>query len=283
MSTKLNTASIVSGLDRKEAINTSSKLANYLEKKGLKVCVEPELAKRINCRNLAVPVEEMNVNFTIIIGGDGTILRTCLSLPKPKPFILAINMGVRGFLAEVQPESVFSAVDRCLEGKFHIERHAKLASFVNEDRLPDALNEVFVTTDMPVKILQAKIWKRNTLVGECQADGVMVASQVGSTGYSLSAGGPVLDPDMEAFVLTPVCTLTVFHPIVFSANSSIVIEIVRPKKISIIVDGHYRRMIESKSMKVRVAKSEHETKFIRFKEGFYQRLKSRLLFSGGVY
>jgi NAD+ kinase len=223
----------------------------------------------------------MKTDLIITIGGDGTILRTCLTIPKPEPPILAINMGVRGFLAEVSPKEGLVALDKCLEGKFSLENYMKLASFVGETRLPDALNEVFVTSSAPAKILYAKIWKNSVLVGECRADGIVIASQVGSTGYSLSGGGPVLDPELDAFVLTPICPLTVFHPIVFSTKSMIKIELLKPKKAIVVLDGHLQKEVEPKRKRITIAKSEYETSFIRFKEDFYHRLKGRLLFPRG--
>jgi NAD+ kinase len=110
---------------------------------------------------------------------------------------------------------------------------------------------------------------------------MMISSQVGSTGYSLSAGGPVLDPEMDAFVLTPICPLTVFYPIVFSAKSRVSIELLKPKKAFIVVDGHFQRETGPKDNRVTVTKSEHKSAFVRFQEDFYQRLKARILFSQG--
>lgn len=223
----------------------------------------------------------MKTDLIITIGGDGTILRTCLTIPKPEPPILAVNMGVRGFLAEVSPKEGLVALDKCLEGRFSLERYMKLASFVGTTRLPDALNEVFITSPAPAKILYAKIWKDSVLVAECRADGIVIASQVGSTGYSLSGGGPVLDPELDAFVLTPICPLTVFHPIVFSTKSTINIELLKPKKAIIVLDGHLQKEMEPKRNRITITKSEYETSFIRFKEDFYHRLKGRLLFPRG--
>jgi len=228
-----------------------------------------------------MPLEKMRADLIITIGGDGTILRTCLLIPKPEPPILAINMGVRGFLAEVMPKEGLDAVDRCLEGRFTLERCMKLAAFIGDTRLPDALNEVFITSYAPAKLLYMRIWKDGEAVAECRADGMVVASQAGSTGYSLSGGGPVLDPEVDAFVLTPVCPLTVFHPIVFSAKSTINIELLKPKKAVVVIDGHYRARIEPKQPRITITKSEYESSFVRFKGNFYRRLKGRLLFSRG--
>jgi len=272
---------LVARVDRKQALKLVAKLLDHLEARELSVFLEPRLAKYVNRVEAALPLEEMKADLIITIGGDGTVLRTCLTIPKPEPPILAINMGVRGFLTEALPKEGLEAVDKCLKGEFVLQRCMKLASFVGGTRLPDALNEVFVTADAPVKLLYAKIWKDGTAVAECRADGVMVASQVGSTGYSLSAGGPVLDLDVNAFVVTPVCPLLAFRPMVLPAESTIIIEVLRPKRAEVVLDGHHRREIEPHNRRVTITKSEYESSFVRFKDDFYQRLKGRLLFSRG--
>jgi len=272
---------IVARVDRKGAMKFATKLIAHLEEKGLSVFLEPKLAERTKKTGAALPLEKMKTDLIITVGGDGTILRTCLLIPKPEPPILAINMGVRGFLAEVTPKEGLDAVDRCLEGRFTLERCMKLASFKEDTRLPDALNEVFITSGAPAKLLYTTIWKDGEAVADCRADGIVVASQAGSTGYSLSGGGPVLDPEVDAFVLTPVCPLTVFHPIVFPAKSTINIELLKPKRAVVVIDGHFRTRIEPKHPRITITKSEHESSFVRFKGDFYHRLKGRLLFSRG--
>jgi len=276
-----NTVGIVARVDRKEALKFVMKLIALLEEKGLSVFFEPNLAERIKKMEIALPLEKMRTDLIITVGGDGTILRTCLLIPKPEPPILAINMGVRGFLAEVTPKEGLDAVKQCLEGNFTLEQCMKLAAFIGDTRLPDALNEVFITSHAPAKLLHARIWKNGEAVSDCRADGMVVASQVGSTGYSLSGGGPVLDPEVDAFVLTPVCPLTVFHPIVFSAKSTINIELLKPKRAVVVVDGHYKTSIKPSHPRITITKSEYESAFVRFKGNFYHRLKGRLLFSGG--
>ena len=262
-------------------MNFANKLIAHLEEKGLSVFLEPKLAKHAEKLDAALPLEKMKTDLIITIGGDGTILKTCLLIPKPEPPILAINMGVRGFLAEVTPKEGLDAVDRCLEVRFILERCMKLASFVGNTRLPDALNEVFITSHAPAKLLYAMIWKDGAEVSECRADGMIVASQVGSTGYSLSGGGPVLDPEVDAFVLTPVCPLTVFHPIIFPAKSTISIELLKPKRAVVVIDGHYTTRIKPSLPRITITKSEYESAFVRFKDNFYHRLKGRFLFSRG--
>lgn len=276
-----NIVGVVSRVDRKEALRFAAKLVRHLEAKGLNVLLEPKLASHIKKPRAAAPLEKMHADLIITVGGDGTILWTCLHLPKPEPPILAINMGVRGFLAEATPKDGLKAVNKCLEGGFTLERYMKLASFLGKVRLPDALNEVFITSQAPAKLLHMRLWKDGVPLAVCRSDGAVVASQVGSTGYSLSAGGPVLDPDVDSFVFTPICPLTVFHPIVFSAKSALSVELLNPKRALVVIDGHYQTEMGPKKSRITVTKSEYESSFIRFRADFYRRLKGRLLFSRG--
>jgi NAD+ kinase len=271
---------LIARFDKRLAIKLAEDLAKYLREKGLEVFVEDTLAEKMNVKEKSTSLEKMKTDFVITVGGDGTILRTCVSISKPEPPILAINMGVRGFLTEVEPKQAFTAVDKCLKGQFTIEKCMKLSLKADDVKFPDALNEVLVSADEPAKLLYARILKDNEPILNCQADGLMVSTQTGSTGYSLSAGGPVLDPGVDAFVLTPVCALSVLRSIVFPANSSLTVEVIRPKKVLTIVDGHHRQIISSKIPSLTVTRSKHETSFIRFKKNFYHRLRSRLLFKG---
>jgi NAD+ kinase len=275
------TVGVVSRLDRKKALQLAERIVEALRAKKLDVRLEPSLAKQLRKQDLATPLGKMQTDLVIIVGGDGTILRTCLKLPKPEPPILAVNMGVRGFLAEVEPQEALKAIDQTLKDNYRADHVIKLASQLGETKLPDALNEVSITSLAPAKLLRMSIWKNSELVGDCQSDGAVVASQTGSTGYSLSAGGPVIDPNVQAFVFTPIAPLTVFHPIVFSANSTIHIELQRPKKAVIVVDGHYQTETTPEMSRITITRSKYESTFIRFTGDFYHRLKGRLLFSQG--
>ncbi len=275
------TVGVVSRLERKKALQLADRVVDALIAKKLEVKLEPSLAKQLQKQDLATPLGKMKTDLVVAIGGDGTILRTCLKLPKPEPPILAINMGVRGFLTEVAPQEALKAIDQTLKGNYKTEHMIKLASQLGTNRLPDALNEVSITSLAPAKLLKMSIWKNSELVGDCQSDGAVIASQTGSTGYSLSAGGPVIDPNVQAFVFTPIAPLTVFHPIVFSTNSTIHIELQRPKKAVIVIDGHYQTETTPQLSRITITKSKYESTFIRFTGDFYHRLKGRLLFSQG--
>jgi len=270
---------LVARYDRKSALKLTEDLAEYLKKRGLKVYVEDTLTDKVITKEEFIPLSKMKADFIITIGGDGTILRTCLNVPKPEPPILAINMGVRGFLTEVEPKNACEAVERILEGESKIEKCAKLSVAIGKEPMPDALNDVVISACEPSKILYTQICKNGKPILKCQADGLIVATQTGSTGYSLSAGGPVLDQEVDAFVLTPICSLTVFHSLVFPADSTVSFNVERPKEMLVLIDGNYRKLVNADDM-LKVTRSKNVTSFIRFETDFYDRLKNRLLFKG---
>jgi NAD+ kinase len=279
------TVGIVARYDNKLALKLSEDIVEYLAGKGLKVYVEDTLADVISTKAEFIPLISMKTDFVITIGGDGTILRTSIAVPKPEPPILAVNMGVRGFLTEVEPKKAREAIDRILKGDYNIDRCTKLSVTVGKENLPDALNDVVVSACEPSKILYTQICKNGLPILKCQADGLIFSTQTGSTGYSLSAGGPVLDQEVDAFILTPICSLTVFRSLVFPADSTLSIDVERPKEMLVLVDGNYRKLAKATDT-VKVTKSKNVTSFIRFETDFnletdfYDRLRNRLLFRG---
>lgn len=270
---------LVARYDKKSALKLTEELAEYLKNKGLKVYIEDTLAGKVTTQEM-IPLSKMKTDFIITIGGDGTILRTSIALPKPEPPILAINMGVRGFLTEVEPKNACEAVEKILKGEYKIEKCAKLAVKAGDEAMPDALNDVVISTGEPSKILYTQICKNGKPILKCQADGLIISTQTGSTGYSLSAGGPVLDPEVCAFVITPICSLTVFHSLVFPADSTITINVIMPQEMLVLIDGNYRKLVSAKEPMLKVTISKNVTSFIRFESDFYDRLRSRLLFKG---
>ncbi|MCL4429523.1 MAG: NAD(+)/NADH kinase [Chloroflexi bacterium] len=265
--------------DNKTALKLTEELSEYLKNRGLKVFIEDTLKGKVTAQAEFIALSEMKPDFIITIGGDGTILRTCITIPKPESPILAINMGVRGFLTEVEPKNACEAVDRILKGEYKIEKCAKLAVTVGKEVMPDALNDVVISACEPSKILYTQICKDGKPILKCQADGLIMSTQTGSTGYSLSAGGPVLDREVDAFVLTPICSLTVFHSLVFPADSTLTINVERPSEMLVLVDGNYRKLTSADDT-LKVTKSKNVTSFIRFEPNFYDRLRNRLLFKG---
>ena len=270
---------LVARYDKKSALKLTEELSEYLKRKGLKVYIEDTLADKVTTQEEFAPLSAMKTDFIITIGGDGTILRTCITLPKPEPPILSINLGIRGFLTEVEPKNACEAVERILKGEYKIEKCAKLSVAIGKEGMPDALNDVVISACEPSKILYTQICKDGKPILKCQADGLIIATQTGSTGYSLAAGGPVLDREIDAFVLTPICSLTVFHSLVFPADSTIAFNVDRPKEMLVLIDGNYRKLMSADEV-LKVTRSKNVTSFIRFETDFYDRLRNRLLFKG---
>ena len=271
---------LIARYDNKQALKLVEDLSEYLARKKVDVYIEDTLSGKVNAKAELVPLKDMKTDFLVTIGGDGTILRTCITIPKPEPPILAVNMGVRGFLTEIEPKEACAAMDRCLKGDFTIEKCCKLAVSTGDGAIPDGLNDVVVSAGEPSKLLYTQIFKDEEPILKCQADGLILATQTGSTGYSLSAGGPVLDLEVDAFVLTPICSLTVFRSIVFPADSKVTIKAIRPKEMLVLVDGRFRQQVASETASLTVTRSKNVTSFIRFDSDFYGRLRNRLLFKG---
>lgn len=274
------TAGLVARYDKKESLELAARIIEFLNAKNVDVYLEDTLKGKVHADGKHVSLPHMKTDFIITIGGDGTILRTCLNLPKPEPPILAINMSVRGFLTGAEPNNALNALERHLAGKSRIEKCMKLTATAAGEKLPDALNEVLIVAHEPSKLIYARILKNKEPILTCQADGLIFSTQAGSTGYSLSAGGPVLDPEVNGIVLGSICALSPFKPVVFPSETVLTLEIDKPNKVLIIVDGHYQLPINSKLPTVTVKRSKHETSFIRFEEDFYNRLRNRLLFQG---
>ena len=271
---------IVARYDKEKALSLADELANYLSKRDVEIFFEDTLKDKVKFKGRFIPLIEMRTDFIVTIGGDGTILRTCITIPKPEPPIFAINMGVRGFMTEVEPEEARASLDRILENKFRIEKCTKLSSTNKNHHYPDALNDVVVSGGEPSKILYLQIYKDDKPILQCEADGLIISTRTGSTGYSMSAGGPILDPDVGAIIITPICSLTTFPPIIFPAESRLSIEALRRKEIQIFIDGNSRHHLSPENSKITITKSKNTTSFIRFEDKFYSRVKQRLLFRG---
>ena len=126
-----------------------------------------------------ISIENMKTDLIVTIGGDGTILKTCLRIPKPETPILAIDMGVRGFLTEIPPDKALQFVKKYLKGSYSIKNYNKLSSHIGKTKLPDALNEIYIKSQHLAKLLYLRVWKNDSVVTNLRADGVIVASQVG--------------------------------------------------------------------------------------------------------
>jgi NAD+ kinase len=252
---------LVSRLDEDAALKVALKLYKSLTKKGLNVLPEEQFSQSAKLPG-GVPFSKMNADLIITVGGDGTVLKTCMSIPKPETPILAVNMGRRGYLTEVDPENAMHAVESYIKGTCKTEERAKLSVAVEGEASIDGLNEVVISSGTPSKMLHFAVSVDNSRL-EFRSDGLIVSTPTGSTAYSLSANGPILDNSVEAFVVTFICPLEPLTPLIVSMENSIKIELVAPKlKGTLVVDGRAQRELQPQTA-VTVTRSSHKAVFVR--------------------
>lgn len=222
-------------------------------------------------------------DLLICIGGDGTVLRGArAAIPHPVR-ILAINMGRLGFLSELTPEEAPDAVLAVLDGAGRIEERAMLTGEVChpgvdplEAGLPPqhALNDIVVGRYAPGRPVYISVSVGGDLLETVRADGMIVATATGSTGYSLSAGGPVLFPESRQLVLTPVAAhLSRVRPLVLPADLEVELRVETDHRAVVSFDGQVDEELATGAC-VRVRRSPHVARFIRLRPpaDFYQKL-----------
>jgi NAD+ kinase len=253
---------LVSRLDESEALDVARSLARRLRKEGVSVIVESELAK-VGRLGGGTYLRELKADLVVTVGGDGTVLKTAMTLPEQETPILAVNMGRRGYLTEVEPGKAIKAIELFRRGNYRIEKRAKLAVDMDGTHIVDALNEVVVSSGSPAKMLDLKLGVESEELLRFRGDGVIVSTATGSTAYAMSAGGPIVDSSVDAFVVTFICPLDFVRPTVVSMDRTLSIEMTTPKvKALIVADGRFQRELV-RDVKLRIRKSRHYTSFVR--------------------
>ncbi len=272
---------IVSRRDREEAMKLAYKVYDFLKVSGYDVVVDRETYEMAKLHPFnegdVVPLEEFDVDFIVVIGGDGTILRVEHRTKRETP-ILSINMGSLGFLTEVEPHEAFFAISKLLDGDYFIDERIKLRTYLNgENTVPDALNEDAILTGIPGKIVHLKYYVDGGLADDIRADGLIVATPTGSTGYAMSAGGPFVDPRIDAFVIAPLAPITLnSRPMIVPGFSTISVRNETCKrKLILAIDGQFYTTLEPDT-EIKIKKSPRKTKFIRFSREFYPKYPIKL-------
>jgi NAD+ kinase len=187
-------------------------------------------------------------DFAVVFGGDGSIISTARSLSKVSVPVIGVNVGKLGFLAEFSVGELKDYFSCLTSGKAAIERRMMLGCRVFSDgREGDrtekfcsaALNDIFITAGPPFKMIELKISVDGQPLAGCISDGLIISTPTGSTAYNLSSGGPILSPNMEAMVITPMCPHSLsFRPIVINADSRVEVFGIRVNKgTTVSVDG----------------------------------------------
>ena len=260
------TVGLVSRLDEPRALDIAADLARQLRKRRISIIAESELAKRGRLGGGKV-LSDLKADLMVTVGGDGTVLKTAMTIPDKETPILAVNMGRRGYLTEVEPNKAVWAVQQFSRGKYRLEKRAKLAIDMNGTHVVDALNELVVSSGSPSKMLELRLGVDSQPLLQFRGDGVIVSTATGSTAYAMSAGGPIVDSSVDAFVITFICPLDLVRPTVLSMERDLSVQIVNPKlKALVVADGRFQREL-TRDVKLTITKSKHYTAFVRLGQG----------------
>jgi NAD+ kinase len=224
----------------------------------------------------AVPLDALEADVLLAIGGDGTFLYALHHSPVP---LLGVHAGTVGFLAEVdgdRPDAFDAAVERVLAGEYFIEDRMKLASQIDGKNLSDATNEVVVHTSQVSKMRQFEIAIDGTPVGRTRADGVILATPTGSTSYALSALGPIVEPGVEAILVTALAPFQVTQrAVLVDPLHTVSVRVIAPEKeATVVVDGQGEHRLAPGTRLV-AYRSPRKASFVRFGAGFFQRLRGK--------
>ena len=228
-------------------------------------------------------IDDDDLDLAIIVGGDGTFLNVARLRAGCKSPVLGVNIGRRGFLTDVAVREINECMHLTLDGKFSIETRMLLSTTTT---LPSgkvesfsALNDIVVHKSNYGRLIDFEIFVDGTFVTSLRADGVIVSTPTGSTAYALSAGGPVLYPNLPAIELVPVSPHTLTHrPIVLSDSSVVDVQLhsSAPGNASLVVDGHIQVELSGEE-KITVQRDRNTVNFIRIAgHTFYNALRQKL-------
>lgn len=268
---------IVSRCDKQDALELDASIINYLLDNRVDIEIDTNIAKNLpEYEMYHCPVEDMSSDFVICVGGDGTVLKTQHILSPKKIPILSINMGTVGFLTEVEPDDIFECLDALLSYDFFIEERLQL-DVCCDDEWITVLNELVIMTSQPGKMLDLEINVDEEIVDNVRADGLIVSTPSGSTAYAMSAGGPIVDPRVDAAIIIPICPFKLnTRPKIVPADSRITVKFIQEDKKGLaVLDGvnnkEYGYMDE-----IKLRKSEDLAYFVRFRKNFYASVNEKL-------
>ncbi len=225
----MNNFLILANSDKDVNLSLSNKISEYLRNAGAKVVIVSDVGES---RDECTIKEELmeGVQAAIVLGGDGTMLRAAHSIGTYNIPFIGINLGTLGFLTEIEESNVCEALDRLLKDDYIIEERMMIEGSV-KDKVFDALNDVVITRAGFSRIIGLKIYVNNQLLDTYGADGVILATPTGSTGYNMSAGGPIVSPKASAIVVTPISPHSLTSKsIVFDSTEEIRVEIMKKRK-----------------------------------------------------
>lgn len=273
----MNQFFIISNNRKDQDRSVTKRILNYLETRGKKCYVCYDDLYNGN-EMLDIPDE---IDCVIVIGGDGTLIGAVGSIRKSVP-VLGINMGRLGYLTEVEIDHVEEALQQVLDGDYVIEERMMLDGVFEDGEKDVALNEIVVSRQGILRLLQIKVYVNGAFLNTYEADGIIISTPTGSTAYNLSAGGPIVEPTASMIVITPICSHALnTSSIVLSADDEIRIVMGEERhggqgEFNISFDGkNMRDLVSGQSVTIR--KSENVTKLMKLSEiSFLEILRKKM-------
>lgn len=255
----------------------AKKIKTYLETKGI-IAIISENASSITA--------EEGFQMAVVLGGDGTMIQAAKDLAKLDISIMGVNLGTLGFLTEIEKDNLFPVLDEVITDDYMTQKRIALrGTAVVSGKTKDlglAVNDFIIGKRGFGRIITISVHVNSELVDEYVADGILISTPTGSTAYNLSAGGPILSPEMEAMIITPICPHSLNkRSIVVSANDSILVKVGQTRKgfedlATISGDGKLLSEAQT-SDTIKVEMSNHRIEIVRINQsGFFERMRKKL-------
>ncbi len=280
---------IVGNREKKGARALLPALVRWLRERDVGVVLEKGIAGAVRGLGKGVPLKSLiaRVDAVLVLGGDGTFLSAAREAASADVPILGVNLGGLGFLTETAESDLYVALDRLVKGDVEIEPRMMLEVRVGPRRgktpwTERGLNDVVIHQSDESRMVQLELRIGRTSIGTLAADGLIVATPTGSTAYSLSAGGPIVRPTIEALLATPICPHSLaFRPLLVGADEKLRVRVGRNvNRARLTVDGQISRPLAAgDDVEIRRAKARVSMLSLK-RESFYEVLREKLAWAG---
>ena len=286
----IRTIGIISKPKKEEIRQVVPPLIRWLEERKVKVLIDQETGSMLDRANQGIGRNELSsqVDMILVLGGDGTLLAAARVIDKKKIPILAINLGALGFLTGTALEEMYTSLEDLLAGKAKRQRRAQMrADVIRAGETIShfrALNDVVLNKAAIARILDFDVLIDGGYAASYRADGLIFSTPTGSTAYSLAAGGPVVEPSVDALLITPICAHTLSNrPLVVPDSVTIEATIKTPREsVFLTVDGQVGVALRTDDT-VRVSKSEYSVELIvPPRQTYFDVLRQKLKWGGEV-
>ena len=263
---------MVSRIDDEKALEYTRDLGDALLQDENQVCFEPATARALGVD--AAWTWDSQSDLVVVVGGDGTILHSVQKMEKHVP-VLGINWGEVGFLADLEPGEARAFI-KSLRPGFAIEPRMRISLAREGVVLGQALNEALIVTNRPAKMLRFVVVVDGIPAERFRADGLLISTPTGSTAYAMSAGGPIVDPRIEGFLLVPLAPYMLSsRPHLISNERSVEVRLESAKPASLVIDG--QKSIElGMEGSIVVTRAARPALFVDAKKNFFRKVDHKL-------